>query len=126
MTGWPLADFTFLCFPVLELKVYRFIIFTKAKLINHLLNNILPCYIYVSFYIIGNCNDAYVRYGEHTLISTSGSQVSNLTKLFHALDVHLAGDGRLVKAHDLSDVSIVSRGHLLTNHIVPRSCKSRE
>ena len=48
-----------------------------------------------------------------------------LTQLLHALDVHLAGDGSLVKAHDLSDVAIVSRGHLLTDHIVPRLCKSR-
>lgn len=126
MAGWPLVDFIFLCFYVLELNVHRFIIVVKEKRINPQLNNNLPAYSYASFYIIHNCNDAFVRTGEHTLISDSGSQVSNLTKLLHALDVHLAGDGRLVKAHDLSDVAIVSRRHLLTNRIVPRSCKSRE
>lgn len=46
-----------------------------------------------------------------------------LTQLFHALDANLARDGSLVKAHDLSDVPIVSGRHLLTDHIVLPVCK---
>lgn len=53
------------------------------------------------------------------------SERGSLTQLFHALDAHLSGDGSLVKAHHLSDVAIVSRSHLLTDHIFPGLCKSR-
>lgn len=96
-------------------------------------DNVVVCFQYLpcvaslfSLYMSINLNDAYTRTGEHTLINDPVSQVSSLTKLLHAFDVHLAGHGRLVKAHDLSDVAIVSRRHLLTDHIVPRLWKSRE